>query len=144
MNNITVEARITDAAGRWFRGEYGNSVSGGVCPFTLQPGQHGWFQIFFQKGVQEPDPILPLRAEFPPVGSGFDAPVMQDQGLAVRLVSKDRASRSVRLDVRNNSTRIYSEVTVCGVLKVNDQATDIGRTDGPPPPVLLRPGESLR
>ncbi len=143
MNNITVEAKITDAAGRWFQREWGNSVSGGVCPFTLQPGQHGWFQIFFQKGPQEPDALLPLRAEFPSVASGFDAPIMQDQGLSVRLVLKNPTNRSVRLEVRNESQRTYGDITVCGVLKVGGKAREIGRADGPPSPALLAPGEAL-
>ncbi len=143
MNNITVDAKVTDATGRWFRQEYANSVSGGVCPFVLQPGQHGWFQVFFQKGPQEPDPVLPLRAEFPPVGRGFDGGAIQDQGLSAELVAKDPRNRSIRLEVRNNSTRIYGQITICGVLKVNDQAVEIGRADGPPHPALLNPGESM-
>jgi hypothetical protein len=143
MNNITVEAKITDATGRWFRREYGNSVSGGVCPFTLRAGQRGWFQIFFQKGPQEPEPVLPLHAEFPPVASGFDAPILVDQGISVRLISEDRLRNLVQIEVRNDSMRTYGSISICGVLRVDGDVTKIGRADGPPSPALLLPGEVM-
>ncbi|MEX2245491.1 MAG: hypothetical protein WEC75_02295 [Dehalococcoidia bacterium] len=144
VSNVTVEANVFDATGRLYAPQYGNVVSARTCPFTLRPKERGWFEIFFQKGPQEPDPVLPLRAEFPKSAQAFDAPLLLDLHLNVRLIETNASERWARVEVRNDSARVYSEIDVCGVLHgPAGNVVEIGRATGPPLPALLEPGETL-
>lgn len=143
-------ARIFDATGA---GLFGNQ---GVfsCPSKLLPGERGAFELFINEpdsprppGIPGPDYewAYPLRAEFfqieePPVGTGQ----ARGDGLLVREIERIPAERRVRVELTNNSSAQYRQFTVCAVLRdANGKLLEVARSDGPPLPFTLFPGDVI-
>ncbi len=135
VHEIGISADIFDATGR----RLGPFIVP-TCPASLLPGQKGTFELFFRS----PHPVvLPLRAEFrnpPPSTTGL-GDWGDGAGLSVRLLQKYPEHRAVLGEVRNDSERTYSVLTVCGNLRTPDgKLVEVGNAT--PFPYLIRPGET--
>jgi len=138
-------ARIYDADGFDL---YAN-VGAITCPSRLLPGERGAFELFAYDPSYPPlfkpgTPTPPLRAEFFPPDPGLvGTGQARGDGLLVREIERDVPAKRVRVALTNNSGELYSQFTVCAVLRdAEGKLLEVARADGPHLPFALFPGET--
>ncbi len=131
VNHVQVLPRIFDATGRQV---FGGGGVADTCPFILFPGERGAFEVFFERAQDgAPEPVPPLRAEFPEIAVEYPGAVgLASHGLLAEVVSEKPDQLFVRVRLTNSSNHRYSDLTVCGVLRTPDgRLAEVGRAAGP-------------
>lgn len=95
-------------------GKFVEFMGGEICPFSLEPGQKGFFQVSAVPAValtEHPELVLPLHISLPRFSSAQPEP----DGISYKVLKEYPEHKAILVQATNNSANTYRSVRICAL-----------------------------